>query len=461
MRSEGALAGSFRDPAGYVFLRDGVVLRALREEGDADWQLLNASGLYAFLVEKNLLLAHDEMIGVPGLDSDVKRVLRPEQLPFYSFPYEWSFSQLRDAALLTLRVLRLALKRGMTLKDASAYNVSFLGAQPVFADILSFTRYEEDAPWQGYLQFCEQFFVPLLLSRRAGRSVSALLRAWHDGVPLPVGARLLRGFGMLRPAQLMHVHLHARSMRRNAAAPLGEGRVPRQSLQQTRALVDSLERAIRRMKLPQVSSAWTGYYDDTVYDAAETREKEDTVRQWTQALSPATVWDLGSNTGRYARIAAEGGAQTLAMDADDAVVDSMYRELKSEEPGNITPLVMNLANPSSGVGWAHEERPSLADRGPADLVLYLGLLHHLRYTHMLPLEKQAAFLARIARHVILEWIPPEDPNVRGLAVGSRANFAYSRALLISALESHFDLRETKVLGASGRELMLLVRKGEE
>jgi hypothetical protein len=125
MRSEGALAGSFRDPAGYVFARDGVVLRALREEGDADWQLLNASGLYASLVEKELLLAHDEMIGVPGLAPDVKRVLRPEQLPFYSFPYEWGFSQLRDAALLTLRILRLALKRAMTLKDASAYNVSF------------------------------------------------------------------------------------------------------------------------------------------------------------------------------------------------------------------------------------------------------------------------------------------------------------------------------------------------
>jgi hypothetical protein len=329
----------------------------------------------------------------------------------------------------------------------------------VFADILSFTRYEEGAPWQGYLQFCEQFFVPLLLSRRAGRSVSALLRAWHDGVPLPVGARLLRGAGMLRPSQFMHVHLHARSMRRNAAASSDGARSPRQSLQQTRALVDSLERAIRRMKLPQVSSAWTGYYDDTVYDAAETREKEDTVRPWTRELSPASVWDLGSNTGRYARIAAEGGAHTLAMDADDAVVDSMYRELKAEEPGNITPLVMNLANPSSGVGWAHEERPSLVDRGPADLVLFLGLVHHLRYTHMLPLEKQAAFLARIARHAILEWIPPVDPNVRALAVGSRANFAYSRTLLLSALEAYFELRETKVLGPSGRELMLLSRKG--
>ncbi|MDT8323909.1 MAG: class I SAM-dependent methyltransferase, partial [Bacteroidota bacterium] len=193
---------------------------------------------------------------------------------------------------------------------------------------------------------------------------------------------------------------------------------------------------------------------------AETQAKEEFVRRWTQELSPATVWDLGSNTGRYARIAAESGAQTLAMDADDTVVDAMYDELNTAGATNITPLVMNLADPSPALGWAHEERPSLADRGPADLVLCLGLVHHLRYTHMLPLEKQLSFLARIARHVILEWIPPEDPNVRTLAVGSRATFPYSRDLLISAITPHFQLRETRVLGPSGREVLFLSRGGE-
>ncbi|MCB2203137.1 class I SAM-dependent methyltransferase [bacterium] len=459
MRNEGLLGGSFRDPAGYVFEREGVVFRALRAEGDADYRLLQESGLYDELTGKGLLPAHEEIIGLSALPSDIVRVLRPEQLPFFSYPYEWSFTQLRDAALLTLRVQRMALKHGLTLKDASAFNVSFRGTQPLFADILSFTRYEEGAPWQAYLQFCEQFFVPLLLSRRAGRSVSSLLRAHIDGIPLTLAARMLRGLRRFSPAELLHVHLHARSIRKNMQKVHNSGRPTHQSRQQTLALLDSLERTIQKMTAPAPESHWSGYYADTVYDEAETTAKENFIRDSVRKLAPAMVWDLGSNTGRYARIAAEEGATVIAMDADDAVVDAMYREWKKEKREHCTPLVMNLANPSPALGWAHEERLSLEQRGPADLVLYLGLIHHLRYTHMIPLEQQAAYLARIARNVILEWIPPDDPNVKLLARGSRSGFAYSRELLMISLAEYFDVSYTEMLESSGRELMVCMRKG--
>jgi hypothetical protein len=418
--------------------------------------MMLSSGLLDALVEKGLLLPHEELIGVEGLQAGVVRVLRPRQLPFYSFPYEWSFEQLKDAALLTLRVLRIALKRGMTLKDASAFNISFIGARPVFTDILSLTRHEEGSPWRGYLQFCEQFLVPLLLSRRAGRSVSTLLRSWHDGVPLTVGSRLLRGWTSVRPSQFLHVHLHARSIRRSMHSERIAGGERRQSLQQTLALVDGLERMSRNARAPQVESAWDHYYEDTVYDETDTAQKESVVREWVRRLSPSMVWDLGSNTGRYARIAAEEGIPTFAMDADEAVVDAMYRDARERKDDMLTPLVMNLANPSPALGFAHDERPSLADRGPADLVLYLGLVHHMRFPHMVPLQKQAAFLARIARNVLFEWIPPEDPNVSRIRSGGvRENFPYSRELLLAALDPYFELLEAVTLGASGREMLVL------
>ena len=456
--------GSFRDPAGFVAVRDDHVLRVVLPPGRDDYARFAASPLAEKLREKHLILPFEEIPAAESPYPDAAHVLRSPRLPLYSFPYEWSVSQLQDAALLTLRILRLALRHGMTLKDASAFNVSFTGARPVFTDLLSFTAYREGEPWAGYLQFCEQFLVPLLLSRRAGRSVSDLLRARHDGIPLDAGARLLRGLSSLRPGQLMHVHLHARSIRRDArrmrregaSGRLTAGAAPKQSLKQSLALVDSLRRTVEGIALPGGGSAWDRYYDDTVYSDAETRKKEDLVRGWIARVSPATVWDLGSNTGRYARLAADAGIPTAAFDADDAVVDAMYRDARQRDDAQLTPLVMNLANPSPALGWAHGERESLEARGPADLVLYLGLMHHLRFTHMVPLDEQMSYLARVARHAVVEWIPREDVNVRAMTEGSvRAGFAYSREGFLSALEGRFRVVESVVLGESGREMVLV------
>ncbi|MBR9977302.1 MAG: SAM-dependent methyltransferase, partial [Bacteroidetes bacterium] len=174
--------GSFRDPAGFVFTRHDEILRAILPAGEDDYKLFADSGLAEELLRKKLLLPFEE-IDNPEVSPvrDVTRILKTQRLAFYSFPYEWSVAQLRDAALLTLRVLRIALKHGMTLKDASAFNVSFDGARPVFTDLLSFTSYREGEPWSGYLQFCEQFLVPLLLSQKTGTTMSHLLRPWHDG----------------------------------------------------------------------------------------------------------------------------------------------------------------------------------------------------------------------------------------------------------------------------------------
>jgi len=80
-------------------------------------------------------------------------VLRHERIPFVSYPYEWTFSMLRDAALLQLDLNLAALEEGMILKDSTPYNVQFRGSKPVFVDIGSFERLREGAPWVGYRQF--------------------------------------------------------------------------------------------------------------------------------------------------------------------------------------------------------------------------------------------------------------------------------------------------------------------
>lgn len=451
-------ASSFRDPGGFIFRRGGRLFRQVNHESRADYDRLIDSGLYRELAEDGLLVAHEEVDEPPHVPEVASRVIAPQMIPFISYPYEWCFGQLKAAALLTLAIQRRSIARGMSLKDASAFNVQFRGASPVFIDTLSFASYDEGRPWVAYRQFCEHFLAPLALMARVDPRLSALLRPHLDGIPLDLAARLLPGSTRLKPGLLLHIHLHARSKRVHdpKAAPPRPRPFPKSALL---GLVDSLESTVRGLRWEPAGTEWADYYADTNYSDAALDEKGRLVASFLGRVAPGTAWDLGANTGRFSRIASGLGASTVAFDVDPAAVEHNFREASRGGEKNLLPLLLDLTNPSPGLGWQSRERLSLAERGPADVVLALALVHHLAIGHNVPLAKVAEFLASVGWSLIIEFVPKSDSQARRLLVVREDVFPnYTREGFESAFAGHFETEAVAPISGTERTLYLMRRR---
>lgn len=458
------IAGSFRDPAGFVFRRDGVVHRRVQPAGIAAYQRLMSSGLYAALSGERLLVSHEELGPAPG-GPQPSILLRPQQIPMISYPYEWSVSQLRDAALVTLRAQALALRFGMVLKDASAFNVQFVGSEPMLIDTLSFVPYD-GGPWVAYRQFCQHFYAPLMLGASRDRRLLGLSRQFIDGVPLALASRLLPRLSYLRPGPLLHVHLHARAetaWAQSRPRPSESDAAPSAATPTSRldALTGSLARAVGAVAW-STDSAWSSYYADREsYADAAFAHKERVVTEWLRRVAARVVWDLGANVGHFSRLAATSGARTVAIDADAACVDKLYGDVRRDATlaPVVLPLVIDLTNPSPAIGWANAERLTLAARGPADLVLALAVTHHLAIGNNVPLTDLAAYLASLGRRAIVEFVPKSDPMVQGL-LRSRVDVFedYDEVGFERALERCFMIDERVTLAPSARTLYLLTTR---
>ena len=464
-----ALPSSFRDPSGFLFDRDGVLHRQVNEVFRHEYDHLIESGLYDDLVGSGLLIPHEEV----GLDlaaaPGAYKVLRPERIPFISYPYEWCFGQLRDAALTTLAIQRRALGFGMTLRDATAYNIQFRGGKPSLIDSLSFERRVEDEPWSAYRQFCQHFLAPLALMSYRDLRAGQLSRIHLDGVPLDLAAKLLPRRAYLRLPLLLHVLLHARSQARyeRAAMPTkaaaAEGirqRGRRFSVRAFQGLLDSLERGVSHLRLPGSRSAWSGYYGETEsYSADALAHKKALVSEFLSQAHPATVWDLGANTGLFSRIAAASGAPTIAFDLDPTAVEMNYRSVVEEGETRVLPLVMDLTNPSPSIGWENSERRSLLERGPADMALALAIVHHLAIGNNVPLDKVAGFFGRAGRWLAVEFVPKSDPRARTLLASRKDVFVgYHQQGFEQAFESCFVILRREPIRSSQRILYLMRRR---
>ena len=450
--ADAALPASFRDPSGFVFRRDGVVLRQVNPAYREHFDALVGSGLYAELAGAGLLLSHEELPAPAG----AYKLLRPAQVPFISYPYEWSFGQLRDAALLTLDIQMRALARGLSLRDASAYNVQFVGGQPVFIDTLSFEALREGQPWIAYGQFCRHFLAPLALMAKTDVRLSQLLRSHVDGIPLDLASRLLPGRTKLSPGLGIHLHLHAKTQTRFAGETRPGVKVRPISLTGLRAIADSLASTVRGLAWQPGGTEWYDYYEaNNNYGDAGLLEKEKLVGEFLDQARPQQVWDLGGNTGRFSRIAAARGAQVVCWDIDPGCVEANYQHVRKHGEKNVLPLLLDLTNPSPALGWAHAERDSVADRGPADAVMALGLVHHLAISNNVPLERVAAYLARLARRLVIEFVPKEDSQVRKLLATREDIFpGYTEAGFERALGTRFAIERKAAIPGTARTLYL-------
>ncbi len=455
------LGASFRDPSGFLFRRGPDLYRQVNQRYREDYDRLMQSGLYDQLTAKGRMVAHEEVDVEPEVPALAYRILKPQRVEFISYPYEWSFSQLKDAALLTLRLQKLALEHNLSLKDASAYNIQFHNGRPILIDTLSFEQYKEGQPWVAYRQFCQHFLAPLALMAYKDVRLNQMLRIYIDGIPLDLASALLPVRARLNFGLVTHIHLHASSQKRYAAegiAASGQGgrQMGKMALL---GLIDSLETTIRKLTWKPAGTEWGDYYQDTNYNQSAFEEKKRIVAEFIEHTRPQQVWDLGANTGVFSQVAASQAARVISFDIDPAAVEKNYLDGKQRKEKNILPLVLDLTNPSPPLGWANQERDSLLERGPADAVLALALIHHLAISNNLPFPLLADFFSQAGRWLLVEFIPKSDSQVQRLLASREDIFSdYTRESFEQAFNDKFWLRDVREIEGSQRILYLMEKR---
>jgi hypothetical protein len=346
----------------------------------------------------------------------------------------------------------------MCLKDSSAYNIQFRKGKPILIDTLSFKMYQEGQPWIAYRQFCQHFLAPLALMSYKDIRLSQLLRIYIDGVPLDLASSLLPIRTSFKFSVLSHINLHAKSQKHFADKVVDTSgrKMKRISLL---GLIDNLESAVSKLKWQAQDTEWGEYYEDTNYSEEALQHKKQIVTEYLDRINPDNVWDLGGNVGMFSRIASDKGIRTISFDIDPVAVEKNYFECVTNGETNILPLLLDLYNPSAGIGWENQERMSLLERGPVDTVFALALIHHLAISNNLPLDKIASFFNSICKSLIIEFVPKSDSQVQKL-IRSREDIFhnYTKTSFEEQFENFFVIERSQKITGTDRSLYLMRKK---
>ncbi len=462
--------GSFKDPVGRVYRvtrgsDDERILRGLNQTAAADMERLLAEPFFRELVV-NGHVVETAMVGTE--DTDARRVMEEggwsgaaehKAVDFVTYPYEWPFSMLKDAALLQLRLLVGCVRNGWMLKDATPFNIQWNGLCPVFIDVPSFVPWEGGEYWQGYRQFCATFLTPLLLTAHLGVPFQPLLRSRLEGIPPEEAAKYFYGLRRFKRGVPSHIWFPAkaesRMQGREGTRQPGRSR-RRQPQTMLLALLDSLRRLVAGLSCEPARSDWAQYPETHCYDEDDFERKKDFVERYTAVLRPGLVWDLGANTGTFSRIAAQHSQMVVAVDGDQDAVEMLYREAHDGNLRNIIPLVMDISNLSPGQGWAGHERTAFDQRRSPDMVLCLALVHHLRISANIPLSLLIDWLRSLDAAVIIEFIGRNDEMLQKLLENKRENYAdYTAKGFETEVGGRFAVRDRLKLKGGMREMLLL------
>lgn len=411
------ISASFRDRSGYVFCDGEKIIRTINNSFKKHWEYAITSGLLHELVNKKMVIEFKEQVPLAGS----WKSLEVERVPFISYPYEWSFSQLKDAALLTLELQKQAIDHGMSLKDASAYNVQFLGNSAKFIDLLSFEKWEKGTPWKAYQQFCTHFLAPLALTCHTDIQCGPMTRLWIDGIPLSLVCALLPKRTLFFPRLFWHLYLHAKMQQKhsNIQTSAKKTKKVRVSTETLKGIANSLTNTIKNLTIKQNNTEWANYYDDTNYSNTATALKIEFVQQVASDLCregklPMAI-DLGANTGVFSKYIAPYFEYVLAPDIDPCAVDKHYLKIKNNGASNILPLVIDLANVSPALGWACSERDSFDSRCNVNFINALALIHHLVISAGIPLHLISNYISTLLKEdgiLLIEFVPKEDSQVK-------------------------------------------------
>ena len=452
------IASSFRDSSGFLFLSESNLYRQVNFLYKEHYDHLMNSGLFSLLEEKNLLIPHKEIKHGEVYSLGAYKIVQPDIIPFISYPYEWCFSQLKDAALTTLQIQKHALEFGMILKDASAYNIQFLNGKPILIDTLSFEVYKEGLPWIAYKQFCQHFLAPLALMSYCNVHLGKLMQIYIDGIPLDLASSLLPYRLIFKISLYAHIHLQAK-MQRILKKQTRDLRTYHLSKKGLIALIDNLESIVLSLNWKAKNTEWADYYEETNYSSEAFKDKREIIKSFISKIAPAKLWDMGANNGVFSRIASGMGIETVGFDIDPAAVEKNYIEMKKNQERNILPLILDVTNPSPAIGWANEERYSLKERGPADAIFALAMIHHLVITNNIPFSHIAEFFNKISSYLIIEFIPKEDSQVQKMLVSSIKIFPdYTLKEFELVFKKYFSILDVKPIKDSKRILYLMKRR---
>ncbi len=465
MSTTEALPGSFRDPSGQVFEVDNRIFRTVTDYATSDFDFVWSTGLLQKLTLTGLVLPFEkvdqDVLGPIGKNASY--VLEAPKLPFVSFPYEWPFPALKAAALLHLEIHATALEHGVTLSDASAYNVQFYGVRPIFIDHLSFRRYKPGEFWTGHRQFCEQFLNPLLLRAFQGVPHNAWYRGSQEGIGAEDLCHLLKwrhffSFNVL--SQVLLQSYFQRSARKNIVnlekAQLPESCLPLASFQR---LIKKLHAWISSLEpLDTGKTIWQNYSEFHNYSSAETELKRQFILDFVRHTKPKLLWDLGCNTGAWGTAALETGAEyVVGFDSDQGALEKTFARAHDKKL-LLQPLFMDAANPSPNQGWMGRERASLEARAPADAVLALAFVHHLVIARNIPFVQLLDWILELAPTGVIEFVPKSDSNAQVLLHLREDIFPdYTEECFLSHIAQRAEIIKTKVLPSSRRILVWYAR----
>ncbi|MBR4673708.1 MAG: hypothetical protein IKP00_04515 [Victivallales bacterium] len=445
------LTSSFRDPAGYVFERDGELYRQILPAGKEAFTHFQQSGIGEHLISQGKMAAFT----VDG-ENELGPVLHLSRLPFVTYPYEWCFSQLKEAALLTIELMQEALSCEMILKDASAFNVAFHKCHPIFLDHTSFEIYHDGMPWRAYRQFTMQFIVPLLLMQKVDLRCLGLLREDIGGIPLDLGSHLLPWYTWLQPNSLLHIHLHALFEQKYSSDKASQktSQLPKKRLL---ALLENIKGWLSSLKAPKQATEWAQYYNDNSYSKESFEYKKQAVMEFCSKEKVKRCIDLGANCGVFTQITAEHADTVIAADYDARAVEALF-QLGKTQASNIQPMLLDLNNPSPDIGVLNNERDSFLKRTKADCVLGLALLHHLRISGNWSLGQIVSLFDRLAPRVLVEFVPLEDVQTQRLIRGREEIFQdWTLENLCKAFREKYSRFKVEVIPQSGRVLMAFER----
>ena len=451
--------GSFRDPSGQIHHLQDRILRTVEEEAAEHFTFARDSGILAEFTERQLIVGSEEV------DSSLlcqptqpdRYVIEHPKLPFISYPYEWSFMLLKAAALHHLDLHSAALERGMTLSDASAYNIQFLGPRPIFIDILSLRKYREGEFWTGHSQFCNQFLNPLLLRALLGVSHNAWYRGSLEGIATTELAQLLPLRRKFSWNVLSQVVLQAKMQglaQNRSKVELSGTKQKRLPLTAFQNMLTQLRVWIAKLQpLDRQKSVWNDYADANTYKEEEEQAKQRFITEFVEATKPSLLWDLGCNTGAYSEAALEAGAgRVIGFDFDQGALDQAFQRADQKNLAFL-PLFLDAANPSPDLGWRQQERAGFQERARADAVIALAFEHHLAIGRNIPLDQLLDWLVGLAPRGVVEFVQKDDSTIQQmLALREDVFPRYSEGEFMNQLQSHARIVRAETISAEGRKL---------
>ena len=468
--------GSFRDPANKVYEiknhendHTTHILRGINEQTLSNYKDYLAITKLQHLrdsgdIVQSKLLSKSDPLAVEVLADGWAACIQHEVIPFISYPYEWSFSMLKDAALLQLKLIETSIECGWTLKDATPYNLQWTGCKPTFIDEPSFEPWNEGEPWVGYRQFCSMFLTPLLLKKHLDIDYLPLIRSSLNGIPPLEATKYFTGLNCLKKGVLSHIILPAKVEnkivnRERDNKPARKRTTIKHSNTMILGLVQSLNRLVSNLSVPIKHTDWSQYDKTHSYADSDFEIKKQFVQKQISDKHYSCAWDIGCNTGTYSKIICGYADSVISIDGDHNAIEQLYESEKNEEKSNILPLVVNLANISPSQGWAGKERQAFDERGKPDFVLCLALIHHLRITENIPNILFLQWLRSLDANIVLEFVNRDDEMVVKLLTNKKEQYDdYNYDQFISETTQYFNIIDQVTLKNGKRELLYLTPK---